>query len=160
MSIYITTSRKPYLLTRRLCKILSKLFPNSTQENRGKKSIDEVFERAKLLGKRRTLLVYERNGNPSKILFMEIKGRSWNWLEHEFLISGIKFLKIPNEVPEEIKIEGENKAVLENLFDFETPESDEVTTLKISNEELRFLHKGKEIGVKFKVELHGSKAES
>jgi rRNA maturation protein Rpf1 len=159
MSIYITTSRKPSLLTRRLCRILSKLLPNSIQENRGKKSIDAVFERAKLLGKRRALLVYERNGNPSKILFMEIKGRSWNWLEHEFLISGIKLLKIPNEIPEEIKIEGENK-ILENLFDFETPESDEFITLKISRNELKFFNKGKEIGVKFKVELHGSEIES
>jgi rRNA maturation protein Rpf1 len=159
MSIYITTSRKPSLLTRRLCRILSKLLPNSSCENRGKKSIDEVFERAKLLGKRRALLVYERNGNPSKILFMEIKGRSWNWLEHEFLISGIKLLKIPNEIPEEIKIEGENK-ILENLFDFETPESDEFITLKISRNELKFFNKGKEIGVKFKVELHGSEIES
>lgn len=156
MSIYITTSRKPSLLTRRLCKTLSKILPNSKYENRGKKSIDEVFERAKLLGKRRALLVYEKHANPSKILFMEIKARKWNWLEPELTISKIRFLKISNELPDEITIEGEKKEILENLFDFENPEGDELITLKNFEGELKFSHKGSEIGVKLKVDLHGS----
>ncbi|MEW6328978.1 MAG: hypothetical protein AB1468_02565 [Candidatus Micrarchaeota archaeon] len=140
---YVTTSRKPSLTTKRLCRLLAALLPRGVYENRGKKGIEDIFERAKSLGKRRALLVYEQNGNPSSISFMKING-SWEWLEPEIKISGVKMgtAKI-REQPEGMRISGERKRELARLFDFDEAEcgecdEDEMTEIRAGAKEITF----------------------
>lgn len=121
--MYITTSRKPSLNTKRLCRTLSYLFPRGIYENRGKKSIDQIASRAKKLGKSRVLLVYEENGNPDKIAFMAI-GKEWSWLNPE-----IKLKKLGNSIKDipkakELGVTGKMSGKLSTLFNLEYPEGD------------------------------------
>ncbi len=140
---YITTSRKPSLTTKRLCRALAALLPRGFYENRGKKGIDDIFERAKSLGKRRALLLYEQNGNPASISFMRIND-SWKWLEPEIKISGVRMstAKI-REQSAGARISGEKAKTLARLFDFDDAEcgecdEDEITEIKVGAKEISF----------------------
>jgi rRNA maturation protein Rpf1 len=90
--MYITSSRKPSLITKRLGRTFARLLPRGAYENRGKKNVDEIAARAKALGKSRALLIYENKGNPEKLVFMEI-GKEWMWLSPQIRI--IKLGKLP-----------------------------------------------------------------
>jgi hypothetical protein len=126
--MYLTTSRKPSLTTKRLCRVLARLLPRGTYENRGKKSIEDVVSRAKKLGKSRVLLIYEHKGNPDKMTFMEI-GKEWNWLSPEIRIEKLGKLPILNSRTNHIKLDGEMEEKLENLFNLEEPKDDGETIL-------------------------------
>jgi rRNA maturation protein Rpf1 len=83
MALYITTSRKPSVLTRRLVHWLVALL-GAKSENRGKRSIAEIVERADALGISRVLLIGEDHGNPRKFAFLE--GNEWR---PSLILSGI-----------------------------------------------------------------------
>lgn len=143
---YVTTSRKPSLTTKRLCRALAGLLPRGVYENRGKKSIDDVYARAKSLGKRRVLLVYERDGNPSSISFMKINN-SWEWLEPEIRISGVRMSAAKGARSPGARIIGEKSKTLARLFgieredeerDVEEHDEDEVTVIKTGAKEMTF----------------------
>ncbi len=84
MAIYITTSRKPSVLTRRLARWLVALLGGKT-ENRGKRSIAEIVERAGALGLSRVLVIGEDHGNPRKFSFLE--GGEWR---ESMILSGVE----------------------------------------------------------------------
>jgi rRNA maturation protein Rpf1 len=83
-SLYITTSRKPSALARKLIKILA-IILHAKRENRGKRSLDEVVARAENFGRRRVAVIFERNGNPYSLNFYED-----GWLEPEVRMKSFK----------------------------------------------------------------------
>ncbi|NYZ79412.1 hypothetical protein H0N99_04665 [Candidatus Micrarchaeota archaeon] len=142
MGVYVTTSKRPSAKTKVLCEALSLVLPGSVNEQRGKKSIEQIFRRAKLLGKRRAVLVYEKNGIPSSICMMNVKAHSWDWVG-EFLISNFHIYKFPKELPNEIAVSGERKEEFERLFDFEEPEDDDLIELNCGKRKLSFSYGSK-----------------
>ncbi len=83
MSVFVTTSRKPSQLTRRVARYLGRVI--GKYENRGKRSLAEVASRADAAGYSRLLLVYEKKGNPSELSFYE-----GGWLEPLLQVGGLK----------------------------------------------------------------------
>ncbi len=145
MSVYITTSKNPSTRTKILCEALSLVLPGSANEPRGKKSIEQIFRRAKLLGKRRVVLVYEKNGIPSKICLMNVKAHSWDWIGEEIAISNFHVYKLPKELPSELRISGDKQEKFEELLDFEKSEGDDFIELNCGKKELSFSHEGKSL---------------
>jgi len=143
MGVYVTTSKNPSAKTKVLCKALSLVLPGSTREQRGKKSIEQIFRRAKLLGKRRVVLIYEKNGVPSSICLMKVKAHSWDWVGEELFISKFRIYKLPADLPTELIVSGERKEEFEKLFDFEKTEGDDFIELACGKKELSFSYWGK-----------------
>lgn len=69
----ITTSRKPSKRTRSFCQYLNRVFI-SEYTNRGKMSMRDVLLKAANLGYSYVAVVFEYNGNPSKITFFNSEG--------------------------------------------------------------------------------------
>jgi rRNA maturation protein Rpf1 len=142
MGVYITTSKNSSAKTKVLCEALSLVLPGSVNEQRGKKSIEQIFRRAKLLGKRRVVLVYEKNGIPYSICMMNVKAHSWDWAG-EFLISNFHIYKLLKELPNEITVSGERTEEFERLFDFEEPEDDDFIEFNCGKRKLSFSYGSK-----------------
>ncbi|NUN11743.1 hypothetical protein HUU53_03800 [Candidatus Micrarchaeota archaeon] len=70
MSFFVSSSRKPSVPTRQLCKWLERLF-GGEYENRGKRSVEDVVQRAEEKGFTKVLFVYESHGNPSELVFLD-----------------------------------------------------------------------------------------
>ncbi|MFH1285719.1 MAG: hypothetical protein ABIH99_04000 [Candidatus Micrarchaeota archaeon] len=121
--LYVTTSRKPSQLSKRLGKAFALLIPFSNYENRGKKSIDEVVERARKLGKTRVLLVYEYHSNPSALSFISIgRKEEWEWLTPELAISKLQLASpLPRRIPHELLVQGTKSSALLHLLASEEP---------------------------------------
>ncbi|MEM4389916.1 MAG: hypothetical protein QXG98_04605 [Candidatus Micrarchaeia archaeon] len=142
--MYITTSRNPSIETRRFCKLLASILPNSIHENRGRKGIEEVAKRARQLGKTRALLVYEEGGKPRRLVFMST-GRVWRWLHPEIEIVGLSG-KGKKVSAEGAILAGKMAGELAELFDFEPVECEEdVLTVTADGETLSFEWRGKQI---------------
>lgn len=94
--LIITTSRKPSKRTRSFVKDLSLALPHSVRVNRGKATYTELAIRAISLGAYGVLIVLERNGNPSSLLYAEPRGAN---LEILFLLKlcGVTLMR---ELPE------------------------------------------------------------
>jgi U3 small nucleolar ribonucleoprotein protein IMP4 len=69
----ITTSRKPSKRTRSFCKYLNRIF-DSEYVNRGKMSMRDVILKLVASNYSHAVLVYEYNGNPSKITIFNKEG--------------------------------------------------------------------------------------
>ena len=121
-AVFVTTSRKPSVLTKRFGKLLAKLFPFGVYENRGKMSVGEAAIRASTLGKERACIIHEVKGNPMKIVFLK-SGERWLWLSPELMISKLKFGTAKVEGCERIEITGEKKEELKKLV---SPRSREI----------------------------------
>jgi hypothetical protein len=121
MHLFISTSRKPSASTRQLAKWLELLL-GAKYENRGKQSVEEVWNRAKALGCRRVLFIYERKGNPSEMIFFH----DGVWLKPELEINGVVFPPegTPHVRPGGVRFvslnaEGER---IQKLFDIKMPQ--------------------------------------
>ena len=143
MGVYITTSKGPSPKTRTFGEALSRLIPMSVNERRGSKSIEQIFKRAKLLGKSRVLFIYEKNGIPSKLCFMKVKAHSWQWIGEEIPIPKFHTHRIPKELPSELMIKGDRKKEFEEIFDSCQPEGDEFVELKCDAHKLSFSYENK-----------------
>ena len=104
MAIYVTTSRKPSQGTRSLARWLAR-FLGGECENRGKRSLAEIVERAEAAGFKRLLFVYESHGNPSELSFYEE-----GWLSP---VLKIKSVELPEKKPGRIT-PGEVRIVAED----------------------------------------------
>ncbi len=142
--MYLTTSRKPSILSKRLCRALAALFPRGIYENRGKKSIEEVAGRARQLGKSRVLLLYENQGNPDKMQFMDV-GKNWEWLTPEVKIAKLGQIPQLKMKTKEIRLEGEKKEELANLFNFESSANDVEIRLVLSQDSWSFYSGSKKL---------------
>jgi rRNA maturation protein Rpf1 len=143
MGVYITTSKNPSTKTKVLCEALSSVLPGSAHERRGKKSIEQIFRRAKLLGKGRVMLIYEKSSAPCKMCFMNVKAHSWDWVGEEILVSNFRIYRLPKELPNELMIAGGRKEEFERLLDFEKPEGDDFIELNCGKKKLSFTYGGK-----------------
>lgn len=70
----ITTSRKPSPKTRQFCKTLSR-FIKGECINRGKMNLRDIFIKTLAEGYSHTLLIYESQGNPTRITFFNGGGQ-------------------------------------------------------------------------------------
>lgn len=138
MGVYITTSKNSSPKTRTFCEALCHLIPMSVNEQRGSKSIEQIFKRAKLLGKSRVLFIYEKNGIPFKLCFMKVMAHSWEWIGKEISIPKFRLHRIPKELPSELIIKGGRKKEFDELFDSCKPEGDEFVELRCDGHELSF----------------------
>lgn len=142
--MYITTSRKPAAATRVLAGNLASLL-NGDYENRGKKSIDEVVERARFLGYRRVMMIGETKGNPNRLSFIRI-GRSWEWLNPE-----VMFSMPTSQLKERIRPLGKDVELISSnkevgpLFEIPEPTTDNITKLSISADRITFFYDRKRL---------------
>jgi len=143
MGVYITTSKNPSPKTRTFGEALSRLVPISVNERRGSKSIEQIFKRAKLLGKSRILFIYEKNGIPSKLCFMKVMAHSWQWIGEEISIMQFRLHKIPKELPSELITKGDREKEFGELFDSCKPEGDEFVELTCDRHKLSFSYENK-----------------
>jgi len=142
--MYITTSRNPAGETRRFCRMLAGIIPGAIFENRGRKGIDKVAERARGMGKARALLVYEKNGRPCMLSFMEI-GRGWRWLRPEIEVTEVRG-RGAGAAAEGAVVEGENAGAVGELFAFEPVECEEdVLVVHAGRDAVSFSVGGKQI---------------
>ena len=81
--LLITTSREPSKRVRSFVKDLSIVLPHSVRVSRGKATYSELATKATSLGAYGVLIVLERRGNPSSILYAEPRGTE---LEVMFLL--------------------------------------------------------------------------
>ena len=84
MNLFITTSRKPSAQTRKLARWFARLLGGEC-ENRGKRSVDEVMQRAAAQGFSRVLFIHDKNGNPAELVFRD---EAEGWLEPSIGVSG------------------------------------------------------------------------
>jgi len=80
MGVLFTTGRNPCAESRELSRALASVVPGSISEARGKKAIEDVVSRARLLGKRRIAIISSENERVSEINFAAVRGSSWEWL--------------------------------------------------------------------------------
>ncbi|MFH0817139.1 MAG: hypothetical protein V1909_00720 [Candidatus Micrarchaeota archaeon] len=152
--MYLSTSRKPSILSKRLCKTLSALLPRGIYENRGKKSIEEVADRARKLGKSRVLLLYEHHGNPDKFQFMDV-GKNWEWLSPEVKITKLGQIPQLKSKTKELRLEGEKNKEFANLFNLESSNGEEEVRLILSSDNWSFYSGSKKlfsIGVSYGIQ--------
>ncbi len=71
-AMLITTSRKPGQLTRAIARTLANGM-GAEFLNRGKSGVDSVFAEAEKLGVSKVLFVWERNGNPSRLVAFDME---------------------------------------------------------------------------------------
>ena len=147
--MYITTSRKPSDSTRVIARNISS-FLNSTYENRGKKSIEDIVSRARLLGFRRVMLISETKGNPNKLSFISID-KSWDWMSPELLFSvATSQLKGKiGRIGKEVSVHAKEKD-LANLFDLPEPATDDTVTLSIQRDSITFKYGPKKLALNIK----------
>ena len=147
--MYITTSRKPSDSTRVLARNISS-FLNSTYENRGKKSVEDVVSRARLLGFRRVMVISESKGNPNKLSFISI-GESWDWMSPELLFS-VATAQLKGKIGrlgKEVSVHAKEKD-LANLFDLPEPTTDDTVTLSIQRDSIMFKYGPKKLTLNIK----------
>ncbi|VVB73358.1 putative Brix domain-containing ribosomal biogenesis protein [uncultured archaeon] len=156
--MYITTSRKPSDSTRVLARNISS-FLNSTYENRGKKSIEDVVSRARLLGFRRVLIISESKGNPNKLSFISI-AKGWDWMSPEILFSvATSQLKEKiGRIGKDAFVHAKNKD-LADLFGAPEPATDDTVTVSIQNDSIAFKYEAKKLVLNIKGFLTSSPSD-
>ena len=146
MAIYVTTSRKPSVLTRRLARWLVALFGGES-ENRGKRSVGEIIERASGLGLSRVLIIGEDHGNPRKLSFLE----DGEW-RPSILLAGVE---APGERPRMFRRIGgsASDAVGKKILGLVGTEPDDTALLvaSASARELSFSLDGMPVGPRLKI---------
>lgn len=148
--VYITTSRDPSLSTKILASNLA-TFLNSKYEPRGKKSIEDIINRANELGYSRIIVVSETKGNPNKLAFIDTK-EEWRWV-FPFIIFSVKteFVRKKigriNKEVEKIVKNAEDKEIqrIANLFEIPEPQSDDTAKFIVSKNSLTFKYKDKKM---------------
>ena len=147
--MYITTSRKPSDSTRVIARNISS-FLNSTYENRGKKSVEDVVSRARLLGFRRVMVISESKGNPNKLSFISVD-KGWDWMSPELLFS-VATSQLKGKIGrlgKEVSVHAKEKD-LANLFDLPEPATDDTVTLSIQRDSIIFKYGPKKLTLNIK----------
>jgi len=144
--MYITTSRKPSDKTRKIARLFANFI--GTYENRGKKSIEELVERAKELGENRIMILSESKGNPNTINIISIN-EEWAWIEPEIIFS-IESNKIPDtkKIGKQVKYKGDKQ--YSHLFDSQEPDTDDVILVDMNDKRLSFSYKKSKISINIK----------
>ncbi|MFH0922535.1 MAG: hypothetical protein V1811_00580 [Candidatus Micrarchaeota archaeon] len=150
-NLFITTSRKPKLFTRKLAKMLAGLLGAET-ENRGKRSFGEVIERAEVRGRTRLIAIYEKKGNPESLNFFEE-----DWLYPVIVIQSVIF---PPEEPRRLPQVGvvtakdEEGKRMKKLFALGSGGLELDPTgveMELSAKRIAFFHGGKQVGPEVRI---------
>ena len=149
--MYITTSRKPSNSTKILAGNIS-TFLNSRYEPRGKKSIEEVVERARELGFGRVMVVSEQKGNPNKLAFIDA-GKDSGWIfpfiifsaPTEYTTRKIKPVRREAEIASDKGCER-----IAKMFDIQPPQTDDVSRIHISKNKIEFSYKDSKLSLNIK----------
>ncbi len=157
--MYITTSRKPSNSTKILASNISS-FLNSKYEPRGKKSIEEVIDRARKLGFRRIMVVSEQKGNPNKLAFIDA-GKNSRWI-FPFIIVSVPteyITKRIRQVRKEVELSADKGCErIARLFDIPSSQTDDVSKIHISKSKIEFSYKEARLSFNIK-DLLESRAE-
>ncbi|MCD6522311.1 MAG: hypothetical protein J7K68_01060 [Candidatus Diapherotrites archaeon] len=147
----ITTSRNPSRRTRTLTKDLCIRIPNSKQENRGKKSIDDLVDIARKHGLERIVIVTERKGNPGKITAIKVTEWDWEWHPNVIILSGVKLIReFKQAFRERIDALSVHDSIgVSDIFGLEDEESDMVLTADETR--ITFTFMGREVGPLMKI---------
>lgn len=153
---FITTSRKPSVLTRRLQKWLLVLLGGISQ-NRGKQSISQLAQSAKLKGYRYLIIIHESHSNPSQLAFFD---NELSLSVVNISISNSPDLnaseqRIPSSLNHLILCNGEMETqfckMFQNVYDSSIQESKYTISIIAQNKTLRFELNGKSIGPQIKL---------
>ncbi|MFH1107324.1 MAG: hypothetical protein V1787_05510 [Candidatus Micrarchaeota archaeon] len=105
MPAFVSTCRKPRQRTRRIARLLALLL-GSKYENRGKRSVGEVMERADLAGFSRVAFLHERHGALSRIEFYDA---GLGWLPEILEVKGAEIPESRFRVPPEFSFKAEDR---------------------------------------------------
>ncbi|HEV8289507.1 MAG TPA: hypothetical protein VGQ00_00955 [Candidatus Norongarragalinales archaeon] len=158
-SLLITTSRKPSVLTRKLCRWLAFVL-KAECENRGKRSLPEMEQLANKKGRRRLLFIGEKNGNPSTLSFFEDE-----WIWPEIVLKNVKMpqAKPSRSRPATISFNALDKKSEEiaQLFLLEKESEPDVEMIASKNK-IEFMIDGKASGLELTIAgfFEGKKNES
>ena len=149
--LYVSTSRKPSVLSRKLVRWLALLCGGMT-ENRGKRSVFECMQRAESKGFKRLAFVYEKYGNPSELAFFQ-----GQWLNPVIEIQSIAF---PTEKKQRVPkgfsataVDEEGKKIVD-LFTGGASGLEETETglvMQAGKKEIKFVYDGETVGPVIKV---------
>lgn|GEM_PF-1051142 len=89
--ITITTGRNPTQNTRRLCKELSWVIPDSRRLVRGKRSLTQIMDEMKASGSDRLMLIQRRFGNPHRIELNILENKNLRRFPPSIILRGVKF---------------------------------------------------------------------
>ena len=157
--MYITTSRKPSNSTKILASNIS-AFMNSKYEPRGKKSIEEVVDRARELGFGRVMVVSEQKGNPNKLAFIDA-GKDSGWMFPFIIVSAPTeyIAKRIKQARKEAELSADKGCErMARLFDISSPQTDDVSRIHISKSKIEFSYKDARLSLNVK-DLLESRAE-
>lgn len=141
MGVYITTSKSASRGDISLCHGLAGLIPNSAFERRGRKTVESVVSRARLLGKSRALVV-----SGSELHFLKIAAGSWEWLGPVLSVEKAEFAELPKGLPPEIQLEGKSASQWLSLLNQPEPESDDFIVMSCEANAVSFTCSGKKLG--------------
>ncbi len=157
---YVTTSRKPCQTTRRLARWMSLLF-GGFSENRGKRSLSEVIERAQLEGFPKVLVIYEKHGNPSELSFLNLDGE---WLSPVAVINSaiVPVMQKGSRLSGEFQVQATGEGALEfaKLFGERINEGDRVIDVVLTNSSIGFESDGQKFGPKLSVKFFGKEEKA
>ncbi|MBS7625722.1 Brix domain-containing protein [Candidatus Bathyarchaeota archaeon] len=88
--ITVTTGRNPTQSTRRLCKELSRVIPDSRRLVRGKRSLNQIIDEMKASGSDRLMLIQRRSGNPHRIELNILKNKTLRSFPPSIILKGVK----------------------------------------------------------------------
>ncbi|MEM2106866.1 MAG: Brix domain-containing protein [Candidatus Bathyarchaeia archaeon] len=88
--ITITTGRNPTQSTRRLCKELSRVIPDSRRLVRGKRSLNQIIDEMKASGSDRLMLIQRRFGNPHRIELKILENKTLKSFSPSIILRGVK----------------------------------------------------------------------
>ncbi len=147
--MYVTTSRKPSAAARVLARNIA-AFLSGAYENRGKKSIDEVAARSRVLGHNRAIVISEAHGSPNTLAFMAVDD-GWEWMKPEIQFSAPmeSTKERTRSIGRQVVIEAEDKS-LADLFAVGPSTEDDVVTLRITKDELSFSYGKKGLSLRIK----------
>ncbi len=141
MGVYITTSKSAGRHALSLCQGLASILPNSIFERRGNKTIEKAVARARLLGKPRALIASD-----DELHFMKVSANSWDWLEPAISVKGAQFAKAAEDLPAELKLEGESAKIWLSLLNPSEPEGDDFIVAKCKKGSISFTYGRKKLG--------------
>lgn len=144
--MYFSTSKNPGPDSKQLARKLARLIPFAVYQNRGKKGVEQLVAGARELGKKRVCLLYEEQGRPETLRFIEVKGKGWAGLKPKVRVKGFSRGKVPGrEGSRNLVISGKEKAVWQNLLLPLENEGEESLLLKAGAEKVEFFQGKKKI---------------
>ena len=99
-----------------LCRCLASALPRAVCENRGEKSVEDIVDRARLLGKTRVVFIHGKGGKASGMHFARVRAASWEWLEPAVKLDSVRFAAVPPAPPDCVVLKGARSGMWRELL--------------------------------------------